>query len=251
MLYFLYGTDTTKARAKLHELLDTLQKKKPDAALFRVESEQWNDAQFEEFLGGQGLFSQKYIVVLDRVFENAEAKATVVGKLKEIADSDNVFMFIEPVVDAASLKKIEKHAQKTQEFEEKKSAGAAGAGAFGGGSGSGAPFNIFSLTDAFGTRDKKKLWVLYQQALASGSQPEEIHGILFWQLKSMILAAESGSAAESGLKPFVYQKSKGFAARFSRDELRSLSGAFIDIYHNARRGISEMDVALEKFILSI
>lgn len=241
MLYFLYGTDTTKARAKLHELLDTLQKKKPDAALFRVESEQWNDAQFEEFLGGQGLFSQKYIVVLDRVFENADAKTTAIGKLKEIAESDNVFMFIESAVDAASLKKIEKHAQKTQEFEEKKSAGAAGT----------QPFNIFSLTDAFGTRDKKKLWVLYQQALASGSQPEEIHGILFWQLKSMIVAAESGSAAESGLKPFVYQKSKGFAARFSRDELRSLSGAFIDIYHNARRGISEMDVALEKFILSI
>lgn len=239
MLYFLYGTDSKKARNKLHELLETLQKKKPDASVFRIEAEQWNSAQFEELLSGQGLFSNKYIVVLDRVFENAEAKEYIVDSLKKVAESDNVFIFIEGKIDVATLKKIEKNAQKTQEFEEKKNTPAAQA------------FNMFSLTDAFGTRDKKKLWVLYQQAIASGAQPEEIHGILFWQLKSMIVASEAGSAEAAGLKPFVYQKSRGFAAKFSATELRSMSSAFIDIYHNARRGISDMDIALEKFVLGL
>ena len=32
MLYVIYGTDTHKARTKLHKLVDTLLEKKPDAA---------------------------------------------------------------------------------------------------------------------------------------------------------------------------------------------------------------------------
>lgn len=238
MLYFLHGTDSKKSREKLHELTDTLHKKKPDAELFKIEGEQWDAARFEEFLSGQGLFENKYIVVLDKVFENAEAKASVAGSLKEIAESDNIFIFLEGAVDAPTLKKIEKHAQKTQEFEEKEKT---------------APktFNIFSLTDAFGRRDKKQLWVLYEQALASGSEPEEIHGILFWQLKSILTAVSAKSATESGLKPFVFQKATGFARNYSREELQKMSGRFVEIYHNARRGISEMEIGLEKFILGM
>ncbi len=238
MLYFLHGTDSKKSREKLHELTETLHKKKPDAELFKIESEQWDSARFEELLGGQGLFENKYIVVLDKVFENEEAKEAVVEMLKEIAESDNVFIFLEGHVDAPTLKKIEKHAQKTQEFEEKEKT---------------APktFNIFSLTDAFGRRDKKQLWVLYEQALASGSEPEEIHGILFWQLKSILTAVSAKSASESGLKPFVFQKASGFARNYSREELQKMSGRFVEIYHNARRGISEMEIGLEKFILGM
>lgn len=238
MLYFLHGTDLKRSREKLHELIDTLHKKKPDAELFKIESEQWDEARFEEFLSGQGLFENKYIVVLDKVFENVDAKESVVEMLKEIAESDNVFIFLEGAVDTATLKKIEKHAQKTQEFEEKERA---------------APktFNIFSLTDAFGRRDKKQLWVLYEQALANGSEPEEIHGILFWQLKSILTALGSKSASESGLKPFVFQKANGFARNYSREELQKMSAQFVDIYHNARRGMGEMDIALEKFILGM
>ena len=36
MIYFLHGTDTKKAREKLHTLLDSLRAKKPDAAFFKI-----------------------------------------------------------------------------------------------------------------------------------------------------------------------------------------------------------------------
>jgi DNA polymerase III delta subunit len=238
MLYFIYGTDSKKTREKLHELTDILHKKKPEAEIFKIESDHWNDVRFEEFLNGQGLFENKYIVVLDKVFENADAKESVLGMLKEIAGSDNVFIFIEGYVDTSTLKKIEKHAQKTQSFEEKVRV-------------TEKTFNVFSLTDAFGRRDKKQMWILYQQALASGSEPEEIHGILFWQLKSIITAVSSKSASESGLKPFVFQKAVGFARNYSIEELKKMSERFIDIYHNARRGIVDMEIGLEKFILKM
>ncbi len=238
MLYFLHGKDTKASRAKLHELLDTLQKKKPDASVFKIEAESFDSARFEEFLSGQGLFENKYIVVCDKIFENAEAKEQMVASVKEMSESDNVFLCLEEDVDAPTLKKIEKYAQKTQKFEENKKVESKS-------------FNIFSLTDALGRRDKKELWVLYQQALASGSEPEEIHGILFWQVKSMLLSSQSKSSDEAGLKPFVFQKASGFAKKYSPAELRALSARFVEIYHNAHRGISEMGIALEKLILSI
>jgi len=239
MLYFLYGTDTKKARAKLHELLDILKKKKPIAEVFRIESEQWDNTQFEELLWGQGLFEQKYIVVFDHVLESAEAKERIVHFLKEVAASDNMFICIENTIDAPTLKKLQKHAYKVEQFEEKKNSSAPEV------------FNMFSLTDAFGARDKKKLWVLYRQALDAGAGPEEIQGMLFWQLKSMIIASQSGSAEAAGLKPFVYQKAKGYAQRFSLEELQMMSGQFVDMYHNARRGLLDMDIALEKFVLEM
>ena len=242
MLYFLHGTDSTQSRKKLHELLDTLHKKKPDAELFKMEGGEWDQARFEEFIGGQGLFENKYIVVLDKIFENEEAKERITDLLKELSLSENVFIFIEGHVDAPTIKKIEKYAQKAQKFEEKDN-GAKNSNA--------KPFNIFSLTDAFGRRDKKQLWILYNQAVVSGSEPEEIHGILFWQLKSILIALGSKSVADSGLKPYVFDKASGFARNYSREELQKMSAQFVDIYHNARRGLVEMDVAIEKFILGM
>ena len=37
-------------------------------------------------------------------------------------------------------------------------------------------FNIFSLTYAFAARDRKKLWILYREALSRGVVPEAIAG---------------------------------------------------------------------------
>lgn len=238
MLYFLHGSDATQSRKKLHDLVDSLLKKKPDASVFRMEAEGWDAARFEELLGGQGLFEHKYIVVLDKVFEHATAKDDVLGALKALKESDNVFICLEGDIDAVTVKKLEKHSEKSQKFEEEKTTAKK-------------EFNIFSLTDAFGMRDKKKLWVLYRQAIMSGSEPEEIHGILFWQLKSILTALGSKDAQESGLKPFVFQKAINFAKKYSPEELRVMSAKFVEIYHNARRGISDMETSLERFILSV
>ena len=57
MIYLLHGTDTDKSRLKMHELADSLKKKKPDAAYFKMDEEHWNQAELEEYCGGQGLFS--------------------------------------------------------------------------------------------------------------------------------------------------------------------------------------------------
>jgi len=243
MLYFLYGTDSDKAREKAAALVASLQKKKPNAAVFKMDDENFEPAKLEEFIGGQGLFENRYIVLLSRVFENEEVKEIVLGKLKEIADSENIFIVREGALTKAEVEKAQKFASKTQEFKFNLKQG--------GGAKSHQDFNIFSLTDAFGRRDRKTLWVLYQKALLANVFPEEVHGILFWQIKAIAVAAESETSEEAEQKPFVFGKSKRMAANFASGEIGRLSSALVSIFHSARSGGPDLEIGLEKFILTI
>lgn len=193
----------------------------------------------DELLGGQGLFHNKMIVQMDGLLKNKEIKETIVDNLKEMKESENVFIFIEEELDKITLGKFEKKAEKVQEFEPDVPKETEG------------KFKIFSLTKALGRRDKKQLWILYSQAKRAGVSDEEIHGILFWQIKAMLLASKTKSAKEAGLNPFVYSKSSGFLKNFSENEVQKISSDLVTIYHEARRGRYELFSALEKFVLSI
>ena len=251
MIYLLYGEDTMSARAKAHELISVLQKKKPNAAFFTMTADNCDASKLQEFAGGQGLFEQKYIVFLDRVLETAEAKEAFLDCLKTVSESDNIFVMLEAKLDKATLTKIEKKAEKVQEFAfsagvqtvTKKDVGDRPATI--------PQFNIFVLSDALGKRDKKNLWVWYQKALLSDIPPEEISGTLFWQVKSMLVARESKTALESGLNPFVFQKSKTYEKNYPGDILPKLSEKLVSIYHDAHRGKGDFAVALERLILSL
>lgn len=241
MIYLLYGSDTTKSRMKLHDMVGSLLKKKPDASHVRITDEMFDEASLDEHIGGMGLFSQKTIVELDNVFRNKEAKPVVLERIKDIAGSENIFVILEGELNASEVKKFEKHAEKVQEFAASAEASASQR----------KDFNVFSLTDAFGKRDRKQLWVLYTKAKRKNISDEEIHGILFWQIKAMFQAQSASSAKEAGLNPFVYQKSQGFLRNFRPEELTATSSKLVSLYHNSRRGIHDFEVALEKFILEL
>src|SRR3989344_1103300 len=104
MLYLIYGNDFEKARGKARELIADLQKRKPNAEVFRLEDEMVSAGKLDELSGGQGLFERKYIVFADHVFRSAEAKEIVLKKLKSLADSENVFIFLEDELGKADLK---------------------------------------------------------------------------------------------------------------------------------------------------
>ncbi len=112
-------------------------------------------------------------------------------------------------------------------------------------------FNIFSLTDAVGARNKKEAWSLYQKALASGLSAEEIFWKIFWITKSMMIASKTKNYTETEMKEFPYKKAKQYAGNFSKDELEKLSETLVVGYHNARRGIGEIDSLIEKLLLNL
>lgn len=236
MLYLIYGNDWQRARAKAREILDTLKKKRPEATVVSLEENGMSEAKIEELSGSQGLFERKFIVFSDRVCADAGNAEIVKSKLPMISASENVFVFLEDVLKADLLKVFEKHATKVQEFKklEKKER-----------------FNSFLLAEALVERNKEKLWVLYQRALAEGLVAEELHGTLFWQIKAMRSAELAKTPAEAGLKPYSWTKAKSALQNWKPEELKIVSGKLVSIYHDARRGDLGLELALEKFILDL
>jgi len=240
MLYLLYGTDKEKTRAKMHSLVDALLAKKSDASLVSVKAGAFEPAFLESYISGQGLFEARQIVVLDHVFENTEAKEAILDRRKELAESPNIFFLLEGELDKATLTKLEKYAERAEMFGERMQKGKKER-----------VFNTFSLADALGARDRKSLWVLYMRGRRANIAPEEMHGVLFWQVKSMLLALTSGGAQASGLNPFVYKKALSFLKKYSEVELRETLSTLVQLSHDARRGKHDFDTALERFVLEV
>jgi len=173
MLYVFHGTDVAQAGEKARALVKSLRAKKPDAAYERMDADSWSAAAIEGHLGGQGLFSNKYIVFLDRVTENAEAKDSLPGMVASLEESSNIFIVLEGKLNAELKRAVEKSAEKVIECvpktAEQKEEGP----------------NIFALAGAFGNRDVPRAWKLYRDAINGGAAPEAIVGMLFWKAKSM------------------------------------------------------------------
>lgn len=218
MIYFYHGTDIEKSRTKSHELIGSLQKKKPDASFFKISSENFDLSKLQEYIWGMGLFSSKYIVFLDRLCEKKEVKEQFLEKLKEIARSENIFIILEGKIDKTTLTKIEKNAEKTVKFdldiEIKK-----------------AEYNAFALANAVGNRNKKEAWVLYRKAIDKGETPEALQGMIFWKIKMMILNSSFGA--------------------YSEKELFEILDKLISVYHDSRRGVHEPETGVEALILSL
>jgi len=245
MLYFIYGENIDTSLSRRRELLQTLRSKRPNAHEVRLEGEEVTADRLAELVGARGLFEAKTIVVLDGACEAAVSREALVAAASALQSSENAFIVFERgLVDAAAEKALAAAAAKTFRSPASATAGA------GRGRREYDPA-LFALADALGERDRKKLWVRYACArLIEGKAPEEIHGILFWQARAILCAAQEHSPEAAGLKPFVFSKSKRYAARFKPEELRALAGNLVALYHDARRGIEELDSALERFILS-
>lgn len=249
MLYFLHGNDTENIQKKTNSLVSSLLKKKPNASFFKINTDNFKESDFEELLFGQALFEQKYIVQVNFVFEDLEIQKYLLGKLKEISSSDNVFIFQEKKITKAILNKIEKHANKLQEFSKTENKGrlfATEKGDF-----NLSDFNIFDVTTALGKRDKRNLWVLYQKTKYRNIPTEEVSGLLFWQIKAMLQTSKAKNYQETDLKPFVFGKAKIYLKNYSEKELRKMGSDLISIYHQARRSGTPFELALERFILNI
>lgn len=237
MIYFFYGQNDKKEKA-VATFRQGLLKKNPNAEVFTIPEEEWTEKRVEELTLSQGLFGDIHIVISKNILRNKEVFALVKEHIKAIKESPNTFIFNEDDLDKKTFSVIEKYAEKTESFDSKEIKKPE-------------RFNIFALTDAIASRDKKKSWILLTKAFDAGIEPEEAHGIVFWQIKSLILASNASSANEAGLQPFVYSKAKSYSRNFKKEELEAISSNLISMYHDAHRGRHDFKLALEKFVLSI
>lgn len=89
--------------------------------------------------------------------------------------------------------------------------------------------NVFSITYAFEKRDKKAVWINLQKFLSEGIAAENLIGVLFWKVKTMLAENRPG--------------------KFTGQELKNISARLIAVYHDGHRGLVDMPIELEKIIL--
>lgn len=238
VLYVIHGSDIEKSREKSHALFEALKQKKPDASAGAITSEEITVDKLDELTQTQGLFENKQILFMDRTLENKDVREVMLEKIDAIADSPNIFIFFEGKLTKDVLKKLEKRAEKITEYEaaegkKKESA------------------SMFHLADALAAKDKKALWVGLREALEYDAAPEEIHGILFWQAKSLALASKAASAESAGLNPFVFSKAKRYLSAWKDGEVDALLTNLVSMYHKAHRGEVDFAIELEKMALDL
>ena len=290
MFYLLHGQDTYRSREKLNELVSHFKTKVSDLGFFRIEGENFSEAEFKELLRGKTLFEKKYVVVCDEVLENKEALNFILGSLDDLAKTDNMFLFLEEEVDEKVLEEFKKQAYKIQEYKpldgvklkawfaaqkiplniaseiikkcgsdlwraskeiEKYALGGLTAKQE-----TVAEYNPFAVCDAFAEKNKAKAWTIYQQALRQGIPDEEVFFKILWQIKNLLLvkklinAGVANVAKETGLHDFVAGKAIKAAQKFSEDELVNYSYEMLKIYHEKRRGESELAIEFEKLLIN-
>lgn len=110
-----------------------------------------------------------------------------------------------------------------------------------------APPAIFALSDALTARDKKSLWILYQE-ISRSAEPEEIAGTLIWQLKVILMVFRGETA---GLNPYVVTKARAALRNFKAEEVQKLLFKLVGDYHRGHRGEGNLATSLEQFVLSL
>jgi DNA polymerase III delta subunit len=234
MLHIIYGKDREKGRARFRALREELGKKCGDERAL-MEGEISKEL-MHEMAATQGLFGGENLFVFDCVFDKKAEQEVLLEHANELRLSPNSFLVFEPELDKKIGDEIKATKAEVEEYASKKID-------------TRPDFNIFSLGDALGQRNKKELWVLYQEALAADLTPEEICGTLFWAVKNIALLKNAKPGNDMGVSPFVAKKTRVFAKNYTQEEIANLSRSLVTAYHEAHRGAEPMDVALERFIL--
>lgn len=240
MIQVFYGDDTLLKRRAIEKSTASFLKQYPESSVLLVSTDQVDDLIVSEFIYGASLFGDRSIIVFGGILEHKEKGGFVLGKIKDMQESPNLFILEETELTkdtSKSLKdfNIESEQYKLATIKKER-------------------FNVFALSDALVMRDKKALWVLYRKAIDSGLSAEEIVPILIWQVKNMFLVkdkkADASFLKESGLSPFVAKKAESGSKKFTHEELSKLSFNLVSLYHDARRG-HDLEIGLERLILEI
>lgn len=207
MIYILVGNDIKDKNIFLKRIC------KKDSFIFDYKDNITKDDLLER-ASSVSLFGDVPVVLLDSLIKDKKFELSD-NDLSKLQSSKSIFIFLEDKLLSSDMKKYSKYS-KIEEFNKIE------AKQF-------VKNNIFSIADSFARKDKINTWMLYREALESGSSPEEICGILFWKIKDTLL------------------KGNKF---FTKDEIINLSNELVSVYHKAHRGEIDFNISLEQFILS-
>lgn len=212
MIYLFSGDDIKQKHGAYIKFVKSLPK---ETEIFFISRNDFNRAQIESLYSGAGLFFQKAAAVFSNVVEREELAEFIVEKFPQMAESDNLFVFLEGKLPKATLDAFKKARAEINIFELPKEKLE--------------KFNSFLLANAFDNKDRLNLWIYYRMAVDRGVALEELSGVLFWKAKDMIVRRNYG--------------------RFSEKELKDFTSHLAYLLPEARREGRDAETAMEQFLL--
>ncbi len=229
MLAVFFGSDRKAIRDRAEQVFQS------GVEIQVVDEHSFVEGMLTDAVGASSLFGGSLQYLIDTPSSDEVLKEEVEAALAAMADSEHQFVIIEAVLLAPQKKKYAKEASVIEEFNAE----------------SKERFNAFAMADALVQKDKKTLWVLLQEAKAAGLREEEIIGMLWWQLKTLRAASLTSSPSEAGMKDFPYNKAKRALAKFEKGEVEKLSRSLLQCYHDGHKGLVDVSVGLEMWVLSV
>src|SRR3989344_4579920 len=216
MIYLFSGDDTKKKLTSYEAFLKSHTKaEKETNEIFFINKNDFDPVQIESFYSGASLFAALSSVVFHDILADDEASAFLLPRLKDMAESENSFIFLEGKLNKPVLNAFKKARAELDVFEapkEKKE-----------------KFNSFVIANAFAAKDKFNTWLYFRQAVDRGVALDELSGILFWKVKDMLL--------------------KRNFAKWKEEELKTLAGRISYLLPEARKKGPEAESAMEQFLL--
>lgn len=233
MLHVFFGSDVVTVRQKAFSL--TSKYVEEGMKLERIDLDTYVSGVCMNIANSVSLFGEKTVYLIDTPSLDSSFYEEVVASLQAFKESENMFVVVEGTLLAPAKKLFTKYANSIEEVKTSVEA----------------RFNAFAMADSLSLKDKKMLWLQLQDAKQAGLSAEEVIGTLWWQLKTLRLAKLTHNADEAGMKDFPYNKAKRVLKNFKDGELESLSRKLLAIYHDGHNGKRDIDMALEKWTLTI
>jgi DNA polymerase III delta subunit len=232
MLAVYIGKDSVNVRANARTYIQ--QREAEGMSISTILPEEYVAGNIVAFVSRTSLFGGTECVVLDTLSLAHDALDEVASCVHVLAESPHHVVVIDTALPTALTKLLEKNAHTWFVSKDRTET----------------RFNTFALADALAAKDRKALWVLFQQAMGEGITAEELTGTLFWQLKALRLAKITNTPEEADMKVFPYSKAKRASITFTTNELVSLSERLIDAHHAKFRGKDTL-LQLERWVLTL
>lgn len=241
MINYYWGNDREKVRKAARAALSARRENSPEAPVIELTGEETSIENLREAFYSRPLSGGGTIVFLDHLTVNPVLTDFVADNLPILISSDNVFIFREDETMPSLAAAVALAGGSAEEFRPSSGVEVS----------SPETKKLFVLADALGWRDRQRAWLLYHDARRSDLSAEDIFWKFAWKVKTLLLVATASGGAILPLKPYPLAQARRQVGKYKVGELAKLSSRLVRLYHDARRGLADLDLALERLILEM
>lgn len=112
-------------------------------------------------------------------------------------------------------------------------------------------YSPFALQDAIGEKNIKKIWIEYQKLRFLGIEAEDLIHKITGKVRDMLSIILGADKEDLGAKDYTFNKSKRDSKNWEKNELENFYTRLVEIYHFSRIKGDNLDISLEKILLSL